>query len=440
MGRSRCGARSTCATASRSSRSRWISTASISRPPTSWSRWPSASIGATKSSMPTARRARKSSSSTRGWRWSVRCRCCRPVLTPSGGARPCPRRGVASGSATGSRCRCTGWRRSPPGRRSRARPSSSRRRRRCSCASPSASPSRRTAGSTSASADRVSVNLRHNVAALGADYALFVVGLAFASQSTILPAFAAYLGAPNVVIGAIPAVMTLGWFMPSLFAAGVVVREPASTSSAPAVPLREYLARIRALLGRDPNLAWFLAARAFGVVGTVGNGFYTVYALRAWDAPVAQVGVFTTLLFVGQMVGNAALGWLADRRGHRLVIILGFGATLTGNVVAIAAPTLGAFGMVFVMMGIQIAAMNVSNLNVMLEFAPKTSAQPTYVGLGTTLQAPFAFVAPLAAGLLADALGFIAVFAVAAVAVSVALALLIARVRDPRAMMATPAA
>ncbi|HEY3186425.1 MAG TPA: hypothetical protein VGJ70_03050, partial [Solirubrobacteraceae bacterium] len=63
-------------------------------------------------------------------------------------------------------------------------------------------------------------NLRHNLAALGADYALFVVGLAFASQSTILPAFAAYLGAPNVVIGAIPAVMTLGWFMPSLFAAG----------------------------------------------------------------------------------------------------------------------------------------------------------------------------------------------------------------------------
>ena len=47
-----------------------------------------------------------------------------------------------------------------------------------------------------------------------------MVGLSFASQATILPAFAAYLGAPNVAIGAIPAVMTLGWFLPSLFAAG----------------------------------------------------------------------------------------------------------------------------------------------------------------------------------------------------------------------------
>ena len=50
--------------------------------------------------------------------------------------------------------------------------------------------------------------------------------------------------------------------------------------------------------------------------------------------------------------------------------------------------------------------------------------------------APIAFGAPLAAGLLADALGFLAVFVVAAIAVSVALGLLIARVRDPRAMVA----
>src|SRR5262245_19728629 len=46
-----------------------------------------------------------------------------------------------------------------------------------------------------------------------------MVGLSFASQSTILPAFAAHLGASNMVIGAIPALMTLGWFLPSLPAA-----------------------------------------------------------------------------------------------------------------------------------------------------------------------------------------------------------------------------
>src|SRR5262245_28422063 len=63
-------------------------------------------------------------------------------------------------------------------------------------------------------------HLRRNVATLGTDYVLYVIGLAFMSQSTMLPAFAEYLGAPNVVIGAIPAVATLGWLLPPLFAAG----------------------------------------------------------------------------------------------------------------------------------------------------------------------------------------------------------------------------
>ena len=140
------------------------------------------------------------------------------------------------------------------------------------------------------------------------------------------------------------------------------------------------------------------------------------------------------------MAGNAVLGWLTDRRGHRLVIILGLAAALAGNLLAVAASSLGVFGLVFVMLGIQISAMNVSNLNVMLEFAPGPAAQPTYVGLGTTLLAPVAFGAPIAAGLLADARGFVAVFVVAAVAASVALALLLTRVRDPRAAAVTPRA
>jgi predicted MFS family arabinose efflux permease len=46
--------------------------------------------------------------------------------------------------------------------------------------------------------------------------------------------------------------------------------------------------------------------------------------------------------------------------------------------------------------------------------------------------APIAFGAPLAAGLLADAFGFASVFVVAAVAATVALGLLLTRVRDPR--------
>ena len=404
-----------------------------------------------------------------------------------------------------------------------------------------------------------------NVLLLGADYGLFLVGLAFASQATILPAFAAWLGAPNVVIGAIPAVMTLGWFLPSLFAAGhtetlarklpficrwtgwerapylvlalcafliaerapgptlvvllamlllstgvggflmpawmdlvgravptamrgrffalsslaagvisfgasfvvadvlarvpapasygycflaastflgiswialVLVREPASGPAAPAVPLATYLARMPGLLRRDRNLSWFLGARAFAMAGSMASGFYTVYALRAWDAPASSAGLFTALLVAGHALGTLTLGWVADHAGHRLVLLVGMAATAAANVVALLAPTLPVFEAVFVLAGVQTAALNVSAMNVLLEFAPLPAERPTYVGLGTTSLAPVAFASPLVAGLLADSLGFRVVFVVALVMGVTGLAMLATRVRDPRGLAA----
>lgn len=411
--------------------------------------------------------------------------------------------------------------------------------------------------------------VRHNVLALGADFGFFLVGLSFASPSTVLPAFAAYLGAPNVVIGGIPAVMTAGWFLPSLFTAshiealprklpfilrytvwerlplaalaavafvladrapaiaqaalllllfvmtvvgGVLmpawmdvvgravpttlrgrlfagasvlgsaggllggvattyilsavaapggygvcflagavfmavsyaalasVREPPAAPPGTALPLARYLRRISRLLRGDRNLSWFLAARAAAAFGGMATGFYTVYALRAYAAPAWEVGVFTTVLLSGQTAGNLALGWLADRRGHLPVIGAGVAAAVAANALALASPTLGVFTAVFALAGVQAAAVNVSWLNVLLEFAPAVGDRPTYVGLGNTSVAPAAFAAPILAGVMADRIGFRPVFVLAAACGLLALALLRARVRDPRHLGAAPAA
>jgi MFS family permease len=53
-----------------------------------------------------------------------------------------------------------------------------------------------------------------------------MIGLAFIQTATVLPAFAASLGASTLLIGAIPAVMTVGWFLPPLFAAAHTERLP----------------------------------------------------------------------------------------------------------------------------------------------------------------------------------------------------------------------
>src|SRR5437588_814184 len=298
-----------------------------------------------------------------------------------------------------------------------------------------------------------------------------MIALAFASPATVLPAFAAWLGAPNVVIGAIPAVMTVGWFLPCLFAApyteGLARKLPFlvrwtlwervpflalaaaaywMAERAPGATLAVLLAMLLMVTGvggmlmrRDANFAWYLAARALGAVSGMGAAFYTVYALRAWQAPPATVGLFTVLLLAGSIAGTLVLGWLADRAGHVVVVITGVAAAAAANALALGAPSLGVFGFVFVLSGVQQASINVSGLNVLLEFAPAEREGPTYLGLGQTSLAPVAFTAPLVGGLLADVAGLPVVFLIAALGGTGALAMLALRVRDPRRARAVAA-
>ena len=221
------------------------------------------------------------------------------------------------------------------------------------------------------------------------------------------------------------------FFMGLSYVALALVDEPAGAPAAPPVGIAMYLRQVPARLRDHPNFTWFLVARALAVVAAMAHAFYTVYALRRLDAALWQVGVFTTVLFAGQIVGNVAFGWLADRAGNRVVIIAGVLVTVVANVVALTTG-LPAYTVVFAFAGLQMASVSVANQNVLLEFAPTVEERPTYIGVGNTLMAPVAFLSPLAAGTLADTVSFGAVFVVAALFGGLALVVLAARVRDPR--------
>src|SRR2546427_2401696 len=72
------------------------------------------------------------------------------------------------------------------------------------------------------------------------------------------------------------------------YVALALVREPGATTTSAPVALVTYLRRVPPLLGRDANLRWFLVARAFAVLGSMGGGFYTVYALRSEERRVGK--------------------------------------------------------------------------------------------------------------------------------------------------------
>jgi MFS family permease len=77
------------------------------------------------------------------------------------------------------------------------------------------------------------------------------------------------------------------------------------------------------------------------------------------------------------------------------------------------------------------AANNVSSQPLVLEMAGDEE-RPTYLGLSSTMLAPFLLVAPFVAGMLADAAGLRSVFAAAALLSGLAAAAYLLRVQEPR--------
>jgi MFS family permease len=189
------------------------------------------------------------------------------------------------------------------------------------------------------------------------------------------------------------------------------------------------------ILKRDKNFNWFLTARLISQFATMGSAFYIVYALRHFQMDAVTAGYLTATLTIAQTAANAGMGWLGDRVGHRLMLIVGATSALVGASLAWFAPSLAWFFPIFVLSGFANVSIWMNGMTMTVDFSDE-SERPFYIGLAQTLTAPATIVAPLIGGSIADTQGFVSTFAWSAVLSVVMLCILIFLVKEPR--KATP--
>ena len=185
------------------------------------------------------------------------------------------------------------------------------------------------------------------------------------------------------------------------------------------------------ILRRDKNFTAYLIVRLLSQFATMGFAFYIVYGLRRFGMSDLTAGFLTAALTLTQMVGNALMGWLGDRLGHRSMLIAGSIAVSLSSLLAWGAPSIGWLYPVFILSGLAGVAYWTIGMAITMEFGNEAT-RPTYIGLSNTLVAPFTIIAPLIGGWIAEAAGFQTTFMVSAVGGLVIAALLIWLVRDPR--------
>lgn len=193
--------------------------------------------------------------------------------------------------------------------------------------------------------------------------------------------------------------------------------------------LRATIREIPALISGDRAYGRFILARAFLAFSTLGIGFVVVdgidKGLRTSDA-----ALLAAVFILSQALLGFIFGLIGNYFGWKLVVVLGGVLIAAGMVGAVAAESLPGYIAIFVALGGANAVTVIGDPNMSIELAPaaKTSL---YLGMTSTLLAPFFILGPLLGGAVAGAFGYPPIFIAAAALALIGLVLAL-RVREPR--------
>jgi MFS family permease len=185
------------------------------------------------------------------------------------------------------------------------------------------------------------------------------------------------------------------------------------------------------ILKRDRNFAWFLGLRILFQFASMGFSFFIVYGLKQFNMDGVTAGYLTAALTLSQTVANVVMGWLADRWGHRTILIFGMLMVSLSCLLAWLAPDINWFYPVFILSGLANVAFWTIGMAMTVEFGTEAE-RPIYIGMANTLVAPATILAPLLGGWIADTAGYQVTFAISVVGGLLAAAMLIFLIQDPR--------
>ena len=217
--------------------------------------------------------------------------------------------------------------------------------------------------------------------------------------------------------------------MASLAAQARLVEGEPSTVS-PRRPFFEFLRELPAILKSNPPFRKFITGCAILTLATMPVSFFTVYALGKFQAGESAIGEFTLIMVAIQVVSSLVTGYLADRYGNRSALLVASVSLLGASITALAAPSLGWFRLVYLLLGINLGTEMMARYNMSIEYGPARK-RSTYVGLMNTLLAPF-YLSGIIGGLLSEWFGLTAVFVVGGLFSVAGIAYLVRNVREPR--------
>ncbi len=216
------------------------------------------------------------------------------------------------------------------------------------------------------------------------------------------------------------------------------IREPAGRPVLHPPGMQFYLRRLGRTLRADGNFSRFLLSHAFITLGGIAYGFIAVSAVTRLGLSDQVAGQFAAFGVAGRLGATLLAGFLGDRHGHRLTLLLAALAAAGAVASALVGRSAAWFDLAFALQGAAAAGMYLAGTSITFEFcAPEV--RPTYIGLASTTVGLASMAVPFLGGALAGRLGYNGLFVVALAVILMGWVLLLVGVKDPRRQPATGA-
>ena len=179
--------------------------------------------------------------------------------------------------------------------------------------------------------------------------------------------------------------------------------------------MSEFWKRLKTILAQEPNFRWFLVVRSLTSLSVTAISFFTIFGVRHFNMTPEFASIMTSVLLISQTMSSPILGWIGDRWGHRRVLAFGNIMMVVAIIVAIIAPDVTWFYIVFGLTGLVNSTQWSTIMSITAQFGT-VAERPFYIGMSNTLIAPVTVFAPIIGGLLADWVGFNFTFGIFVVA------------------------
>ncbi len=208
------------------------------------------------------------------------------------------------------------------------------------------------------------------------------------------------------------------------------IMEEEASPTYPLQPFKEYFRHLLQIVNSNHSFKRFLFASIFLILATMPMGFFTVYAIRDFNADESMVGTFTLLTVAGQIVGALLNGTLADRYGNKLALLSASLSMFIAVFTAMLAPTVEWFTVVFFAMGIFLGSEMMTRYNLAVEYC-HAEHRAAYIGIMNTFLAPY-YLCGFLGGILSNTWGYHVMFGVGLAFSAIGIVVLQLRVTDPR--------